>query len=32
VDGRFTALTDRGDRPVNNPHYTLVRAGVRFVF
>jgi len=32
LDGRFTVLADKQDVPIHNPHFTLVRAGVRFVF
>jgi hypothetical protein len=32
VDGRFTAMADKKDVPIHNPHFTMVRAGVRFAF
>ena len=32
VDGRCTVLADKSSVPISNPHFTLIRAGVRFVF
>ncbi len=32
VDGRFTVLNDRSETRIHNPHFALVRAGLRFVF
>ena len=32
VDGRFTVLADKKDVEIHNPHFSLVRAGIRWVF